>query len=93
MPITVHVPGYLCDFTGGRSSVALEVTPATVGEALRALVALHPGVRDRVMSEQGQVRPHVNVFVGRESILQTGGLGTPLGDGAELYILPTVSGA
>jgi molybdopterin converting factor small subunit len=93
MPITVHVPGYLCDFTGGRSSVPLEATPATVGEALLALAAVHPGVRDRVINEQGQVRPHVNVFVGRESILQTGGLGTPIGDGAELYILPTVMSA
>jgi molybdopterin converting factor small subunit len=44
------------------------------------------------MNEQGQVRPHVNVFVGRQSILHTGGLRTPLGDGAELYILPAVSG-
>jgi molybdopterin converting factor small subunit len=92
MPITVHVPGYLCDLTGGRSSVALATTPATVGEALMALAALHPDVRDRVLNEQGQVRPHVSVFVGRQSIRQTGGLGTPLGDGAELYILPTVAG-
>ncbi|HXB57383.1 MAG TPA: MoaD/ThiS family protein [Vicinamibacteria bacterium] len=91
MPITVHVPGYLCDVTGGRSMVALEATPATVGEALLALAALHPGVRDRVMNEQGQVQSQVNVFVGRQSIIHTGGLRTPLGDGAELYILPALS--
>jgi molybdopterin converting factor small subunit len=92
MAITVHVPAYLCDFTGGRSSVALDATPATVGEALMALAALHPGVRGRLLNEQGQLPSQVSVFVGRQSIRYTGGLGTPLGDGAELYILPAVAG-
>ena len=34
-----------------------------MGDALAALGALHPGLRDRVVTEQGEVRPHVNVFV------------------------------
>src|SRR5262249_25486117 len=63
-----------------------------VGDALAALWALHPGVRDRVVTEQGEVRPHVNVFVGVESIRFTGGLETPLRDGAEISIVPAVSG-
>lgn len=56
------------------------------------LGARHPGVRDRVLTEQGEVRPHVNVFVGDESIRYTGGLATPLGEGAEVSIVPAVSG-
>lgn len=47
---------------------------------------------DRVLTEQGEVRPHVNVFVGEESIRYTGGLATPLTDGAEIAIVPAVSG-
>ena len=63
-----------------------------MGEALRALAAVHPGLRDRVMNERGELRPHVNVFVGRESIRFSGGLQTPLPEGAEVFILPAVSG-
>ena len=92
MAVEVLIPGYLREFTGGRRRVVLDAAPATVGEALAALWALHPGVRDRVVTEQGEVRPHVNVFLGRESIRVTGGLATPLGADAELSIIPAVSG-
>ena len=67
-------------------------SPASVGEALAALWSMHPGVRDRVVTEQGDVRPHVNVFVGSESIRYTGGLATPVRDGDEVSIIPAVSG-
>jgi MoaD family protein len=90
--IVVRIPGYVREFTGGRSQVVLSASPATVGEALEALWTLHPGVRDRVVTEQGDVRPHVNVFVGTESIRFSGGLATPLADGAEISIVPAVSG-
>lgn len=92
MPLVFHIPGYVREFTGGRSRVVLEVSPATVGEALEALWALHPGVRDGVVTELGEVRPHVNLFVGNESIRFSGGLATPLADGAEISIVPAVSG-
>jgi molybdopterin converting factor small subunit len=49
-------------------------------------------VRDRVVTEQGEVRPHVNVFVGDESIRFTGGLDTAVTSGAEIHIVPAVSG-
>ena len=92
MAIVFHIPGYVREFTGGRARVTLATAPATVGAALDALWALHPGVRDRVVTEQGEVRPHVNVFVGTQSIRFTGGLATPLGGDAEISIVPAVSG-
>jgi molybdopterin converting factor small subunit len=92
MPVTIHLPGPLSGYAGGASRVVLEANPASVGEALASLGARHPGVRDRVLDEQGRVRPHVNVFVGRESIRETGGLATLLSDGAELFIMAAVSG-
>jgi len=45
-----------------------------------------------VLTEQGDVRPHVNVFVGTESSRWGGGLAMPVPDGAEVSILPAVSG-
>ena len=92
MPLVFHIPGFVREFTSGRSRVVLDASPATVGEALQALWAIHPGVRDRVVTEQGDVRPHVNVFVGSESIRFSGGLATPVVDGVEISIVPAVSG-
>lgn len=65
---------------------------APLARVLAALWAVHPGVRDRVLTEQGVLRPRVNVFVGPESVRFTGGLDTPVADGVEVAILPAVSG-
>lgn len=92
MAVIFHIPGPLCAFTGGRGRLTIGGAPATVGEALASLGALHPGVLDRVVTEDGRVRPHVNVFVGRESIRYTGGLESPVAEGDEITILPAVSG-
>jgi molybdopterin converting factor small subunit len=90
--IVFQIPGYLQTFTQGKGRVELSDAPPTVGQALQRLWALHPGVRDRVVTEQGEVRQHVNVFVGNESIRFTGGLETPVQDGVEIWIVPAVSG-
>jgi molybdopterin converting factor small subunit len=92
MRVTFILPGPLHPFAGGREEVVVDAASARVGDALLALWSAHPGLRDRVMTEDGRLRPHVNVFVGRESVRYTGGLETPLGDGAEVAILPAVSG-
>ena len=49
-------------------------------------------MRDRVLTERGEVRPHINIFVNGEDIRYTGGLATPVGDGAEVFLVPAVSG-
>ena len=90
--ITFQIAGYLTEFTGGRADIKLDGSPATVGDALQALWRVHAGLRDRVLTEQGHVRPHVNVFVGEESIRYTGGLETPVADGTTVFIVPAVSG-
>ena len=65
---------------------------ATLGDALEALWTLCPGLRHRVATEQGEIREHVNVFVGQENIRYTGGLATGVPDGAEISIFHAVSG-
>ncbi len=92
MSVTFYIPAFLRAFTGGRSRVEVAGRPGTVGDALEALWARHPGVRDRIVTEQGEVRLHVNVFVGAESIRHTGGLATPVPEGSEISIVPAVSG-
>lgn len=70
----------------------LEGSARSVAETLETLFALHPALRDRVVDEGGAVRRHVNIFVASENIRHTGGLATPVGEGAELFIMPAVSG-
>src|SRR6185503_19965288 len=49
--VTFHIPRVLRAYTDGRSQVEIAESPATVRDALHALWALYPGVRDRVASE------------------------------------------
>jgi sulfur-carrier protein len=90
--ITINIAGFLTDFTGGRSQITLDSSPRTAGEALAQLWEIHVGLRDRVVNEQGQVRPHVNVFVDAENIRRKELLDTALSANSEITILPAVSG-
>lgn len=92
MAIIFLIPGALRQFTGGNSKVELDAAPNVLGEALKALWARYPALRDRIATEQGQIREHINVFVGNEDIRYTGGLATPIPAGAEISILAAVSG-
>jgi sulfur-carrier protein len=92
MPIAFHIPGALRDFAGGHRRVEIEQSPATLADALAALWALYPGLRDRIATEQGQVREHINIFIGDENARYTGGLASPVPAGSEISILPAVSG-
>ena len=92
MPVTFYIPSYLRAYTEGLDQVQVNTSARTVGEALEALWGTCPGVRDRVATEEGAVRQHVNIFVGEENIRDTGGLATPLTDDCEIMIVPSVSG-
>lgn len=92
MPVVVQIPGPLLLLTAGRRTVTLEASPASVQQALEHLFIEYPGLRDRVLTEQGTVREHVNVFVGAENIRYLDGLATALTDPAEIMIVPAVSG-
>jgi molybdopterin converting factor small subunit len=90
--VTFQIAGYLTEFTGGRAELKLDGSPATVGAALDALWQQHVGLRDRVLTEQGQVRPHVNVFVNSETVRREQVLQTTLTGDTEICIMPAVSG-
>jgi molybdopterin converting factor small subunit len=92
VPVSFHIAPALRSFTGGRELVEIGAAPSTTKDALEALWILWPGLRDRVATEQGQIREHVNIFVGAENIRFTGGLTTPVPDGAEIWIFHAVSG-
>jgi molybdopterin converting factor small subunit len=92
MSVTFHIPGPLRSFADGHSQVELEASGATLADALQALWVACPGIRDRVVTEQGQIREHINVFVGNEDFRYSGGLATPISPGTEISIVPAISG-
>ena len=91
MAVTVRIPTQLRTLTRGANRV--EVAAAgTVGGALQALEASHPGFAERLLDDQGQVRRYVNLFVDDDDIRFEEGLSTPIGDGQTLSIVPAVAG-
>jgi MoaD family protein len=89
MSVTVKIPTQLRAATGGEAE--FEVEGATVGETLDAVYSQHDGLRDRI-TEDGELRRFVNVYVSGEDIRFQDGLDTPVADGAEVTILPAVAG-
>lgn len=86
------IPGPLRELAGNRSEIRIEGTAASVNDALALLWAEAPALRDRVITELGDVRQHVNVFVDGESIRDGEGLTTRVQNGSEICILPALSG-
>jgi molybdopterin converting factor small subunit len=60
--------------------------------ALSALWILFPGLRDRIATEQGEIREHINIFIGDEDVRFTGGLSSHIPAGAEISIVPSITG-
>jgi sulfur-carrier protein len=92
MTVKFWIPRSLTTMTDGRSLVDVEVSGGTLRNALEALFEAYPAIRDRVLTEQGEIREHVNVFVGNAVARSSGGLATPIVDGVEISIIPAISG-
>ena len=90
--ITFQISGYLTEFTGGRAEISLDFSAANVSAALDRLWSEHAGLRDRVLNELGEVRPHVNVFVNSQTVPRDKVLQTAIVGDAEVCIMPAVSG-
>jgi molybdopterin synthase sulfur carrier subunit len=78
----------------GDGRVTVDVDEgATVGDALRALVAARPGLDGRVFDEDGELYDHVNVLKNGSSVTTRGeGLETAVDERDELALFPPVSG-
>jgi len=87
---TIRIPTPLRTFTKGSDEVRVE--GATVAQALANLGEVCPGILERVLDKDGNLRPFVNVFVGPKDVRTLSGLATALESGAVLSIVPAVAG-
>lgn len=88
--VRVRLPAVLRGLAQGRPEVRVE--GRTVGEVLRALDQLHPGLAAQVLDGGGRIRRYLTLFLGDEDVRHLGGLDAPVRDGDELTIVPAVAG-
>lgn len=90
MAVTVRIPTTMRPLSGGASTVELE--GATLGDVLAALEGAHPGFRERLFDDDGNLRKFVNVFVADDDVRYLDGLGTATPAGTTVSIIPAVAG-
>ena len=83
----VRLPTPLARYTGGAREV--EAAGATLEALFDDLDRRHPGLKFRVIDEQGAFRPHVKVFVNRA---QAPSPGEPIAPGDEVLVVAALSG-
>jgi molybdopterin converting factor small subunit len=83
----VAIPSPLRSYTGGRDEV--QARGATLAELLADLDAAFPGIRFRMIDEQGRIRVHMRLFVNSELARD---LGCALSERDEVQILCALSG-
>jgi molybdopterin converting factor small subunit len=95
-PVIVRLPGVLREFAGGAREIDVPLgSPATVGELLAAVDAGWPLLGRRLHDEQGRLRAHVRLYVDGEDVRVLGGSGgidAAIPPGAEVIVVPAVSG-
>ncbi|MGH8434675.1 MAG: MoaD/ThiS family protein [Pseudomonas sp.] len=84
----LHLPTHVQSYTGGVAELTLP-DASTLAALLVELDARYPGLRFRVINEQGALRPHFKLFVNGEI---ERALGAPLPVGAQVVLVAALSG-
>jgi molybdopterin synthase sulfur carrier subunit len=90
MSISISIPTPLRALTGQKDTV--EVDSKNVHEMLNDLEKAFPGIYERLVDDQGEVRRFVNIYVGGEDIRFLQNQQTPLKAGDEVSIVPAIAG-
>jgi sulfur-carrier protein len=85
--VVVMLPAVLVRLFPGCAR-RVTVSAATVADAIDALDARWPGMRDRLCDSTPRIRRHINVYVAGERAT----LETRLAPGVEIVILTAISG-
>lgn len=91
MTIRVKIPTQLRELAGGKSEVEVEAA-GDLRQILKEVGGAHPGLLERVLDDQGEIRRFVNVYVGDEDVRFIDGLDTKVSADDVVSILPAVAG-
>jgi len=70
----------------------MDISGATVREALDNAFREQPRLRNYVLDDQGRLRKHVVIFVDGRQIRDRGGLSDSVGEASELLVMQALSG-
>ncbi len=90
MSVSVRIPTILRTYTHGESEVAAD--GGTLAEVLDSLESSYPGIRGRILDDQGAIRRFVNVYVGNDDVRFLEALDTSTPAGAQVSVIPAVAG-
>jgi molybdopterin synthase sulfur carrier subunit len=90
MAVTVRIPTTMRPISGGSSTVTVEGD--TVADVLANLEAAHPGFKERLFDDTGDLRKFVNVFVADDDVRYLDGVNTKVPAGETVSIIPAVAG-
>ncbi len=90
MSVDVRLPTILRPSAGGASTVPAEGD--TVGEVFTDLVRQHPGLKDQLLTESGELHRHLNVFLNDDDIRYLGKLDAKVTPADTLTLMPAVAG-
>jgi molybdopterin synthase sulfur carrier subunit len=90
MAIDVRIPTILRTHTGGNKIV--QGSGSTLSALVDDIDAQHPGIKGRLVTDEGKLHRFVNVYVNDEDVRFTGALDTAVKDGDSVTILPAVAG-
>ncbi|MHB1928639.1 MAG: ubiquitin-like small modifier protein 1 [Acidimicrobiales bacterium] len=88
--VDVRLPTILRPAAGGAATV--EVGGETVGEVFADLVERHPALRDQVLTPDGDLHRHLNVFLNDDDIRYLGKLDAKVTESDTLTLMPAVAG-
>ena len=91
MAITVRIPTPLRKLTNEQDTVTAE-DGGSLAQLIETLEQQHPGLKERLCDETGELRRFVNVYVNGEDVRFLSGLETAIEAGAEVSIVPAVAG-
>jgi molybdopterin converting factor small subunit len=90
VPVDVRLPTVLRPSAGGQATIAAE--GATVGEVFQDLIRQHPGLRDQLLTGDGELHRHLNIFLNDDDIRYLGKLDAKVADRDTLTLMPAVAG-
>ena len=90
MAVRVFIPTPLRSFVDDQASLELE--GSSVEEALSALVAQYPSLKQHLYDDQGKIRNFVNIYVNNEDIRYLQREETPVKSGDSIHIVPAIAG-
>ena len=88
--VRVRIPTILRTYTRGESEVGAQ--GATLAEVIDDLESSYPGIKGRILDDQGALRRFVNVYVGNDDVRFLESLQTKVQPGAQVSVIPAVAG-